>query len=287
MRRLKGEVKIGDKYHFLTVIGEWYHKKEKVGNKAYCRCRCDCGTEREIQCARLRAGHIKACGSGCPCHFAAYLSNLTLPKEEWQCYPGERYGRLLIIGEPYYVINSKHHKVQCVKCKCDCETEIEIRCKNLHNGTCSCGCLQRDLLRAKRQGTLALDGKKKCCRCKQLKTTSEFTPCSIKEAADGFRPACICCQRDRELRKSYGINIDEYEEMAKKQDYRCAICGSDDPQSPLKSNHRRHMKFFSVDHDHTTGKIRGLLCFKCNTGIGNFGESLERLEKAVAYMKSA
>ena len=53
---------------------------------------------------------------------------------------------------------------------------------------------------------------------------------------------------------------DIYNLLLESQDYGCAICGS-------KETGSHHTKYFSVDHDHKTGKVRGLLCFHCNTGI--------------------
>lgn len=56
----------------------------------------------------------------------------------------------------------------------------------------------------------------------------------------------------------------------------CAICGDH------QSNQARSM---AVDHCHETGRVRGLLCMKCNTGIGKLGDSPELLRKAIAYLE--
>jgi hypothetical protein len=86
----------------------------------------------------------------------------------------------------------------------------------------------------------------------------------------------------REPRKSwintkYGpLAFDAVADLARAQDGYCAICG-------------RHQSEFQrglcIDHDHATGKIRGLLCFSCNGGLGQFADSIERLEVAIAYLK--
>jgi len=76
----------------------------------------------------------------------------------------------------------------------------------------------------------------------------------------------------------YGVTPDEYEAMMLSQDGRCAICRSD--AWPGKHN-RPH-----VDHDHVTGKVRGLLCGKCNVGLGNLGDDPERLRAAAAYIET-
>ena len=57
----------------------------------------------------------------------------------------------------------------------------------------------------------------------------------------------------------------------------CAICGTDDPNFG-------HVKTFSVDHDHETGKVRGLLCLHCNLGLGKFKDNSTNLRKAADYL---
>ena len=74
----------------------------------------------------------------------------------------------------------------------------------------------------------------------------------------------------------FGITLDQYQEMFKKQNGRCAICT--EPQSKRKLA-------FSVDHDHKTKQIRDLLCGQCNVAIGMFQENIEILEKAIQYLK--
>ena len=68
--------------------------------------------------------------------------------------------------------------------------------------------------------------------------------------------------RDLYYKKTYGISLEDYERMLIDQGGKCAICGSLDPRAK-----REH---FAVDHCHTTGKVRGLLCIPCNTAIGQY-----------------
>lgn len=75
------------------------------------------------------------------------------------------------------------------------------------------------------------------------------------------------------LKNKYGITIDEYKEILKKQGGVCAIC--------KKSETKRNL---SVDHCHKTGKIRGLLCKKCNSGIGLLCDSKEIVSSALIYL---
>ena len=79
----------------------------------------------------------------------------------------------------------------------------------------------------------------------------------------------------RHLQKTYGINLDQYNELLKKQNGCCAIC-----QRPSKELKKR----LGIDHDHTTGKIRGLLCYECNYGLGYFKDNSSFLLRAIDYL---
>jgi len=79
------------------------------------------------------------------------------------------------------------------------------------------------------------------------------------------------------LKTMYGLNVENYNELFIKQCGRCAICGKH--QAELK-------QALSIDHCHKTGKIRGLLCAKCNLGISNLGEDIENLRCAILYLNN-
>jgi formate dehydrogenase maturation protein FdhE len=80
---------------------------------------------------------------------------------------------------------------------------------------------------------------------------------------------------DREIQQKhyYGMLPGEYEQRLAEQNGVCAICGD----TPKKS--------LGVDHNHKTGAIRGLLCDRCNVGLGCFADIPERLRKAADYLK--
>ncbi len=82
------------------------------------------------------------------------------------------------------------------------------------------------------------------------------------------------------LRKSFGLEANEYQEMHDRQGGVCAICRK--PETGKNGGFPIHL---AVDHNHVTGAIRGLLCRGCNHGIANFKEDLDRLRKAVAYLE--
>ncbi len=77
------------------------------------------------------------------------------------------------------------------------------------------------------------------------------------------------------LRKKYGITLEQYNNMLQQQDNACAVC----KETPVKQ--RLH-----VDHNHTTGKVRGLLCQACNTSIGKLKENPELIRALALYVES-
>jgi hypothetical protein len=82
-------------------------------------------------------------------------------------------------------------------------------------------------------------------------------------------------RKNYELKKAYGITLEEYRHMLLDQNYSCAICCR--TQSELKQT-------LNVDHCHITGKVRGLLCSHCNHGIGIFRDSVHLLTNAIQYL---
>lgn len=81
-------------------------------------------------------------------------------------------------------------------------------------------------------------------------------------------------RRARSLRINYNLTPEQFATLLEQQDGACAICNKV-PHSTLH-----------VDHCHTTGKVRGLLCSTCNTGLGMLGDSADSLEKALQYLKN-
>jgi hypothetical protein len=85
-------------------------------------------------------------------------------------------------------------------------------------------------------------------------------------------------QRDSQYRIRYGITLDEYNNMFEHQNGCCKICGTH--QADLKNR-------LSVDHCHTSGAVRGLLCDRCNTALGLFDDDEQVLENALKYIKDS
>ena len=90
---------------------------------------------------------------------------------------------------------------------------------------------------------------------------------------------CDYHYRDWKLRYNYGSDFGsfEFEQLMSLQNNRCAICGTDSPGS--------HGNTFHVDHDHVTGKVRGLLCFRCNSSIERIDTYPDWLTKVDQYLK--
>lgn len=88
--------------------------------------------------------------------------------------------------------------------------------------------------------------------------------------------------RNGNLKKNYGITVVEYDAMLKAQNYQCAICEKESTEI-----HRSGRPItLVVDHDHTTGKVRGLLCGSCNRGLGDFKEAQSTMVKAIRYLRA-
>ena len=114
------------------------------------------------------------------------------------------------------------------------------------------------------------DGEKWCPQCELWVKFEDFT----KNARVKLELSIYCksCQRDirdrktkdeqrdARYRRKYGVTIEQYNQLLSDQSFRCAVCRTPEPGGV---NDRFHL-----DHDHITGNIRGLLCSKCNRGLG-------------------
>ena len=123
-----------------------------------------------------------------------------------------------------------------------------------------------------------------------LNCGKQFSELNIKIRAGKGKFCCNDCYKEYRKKNSkdpkelnrlyqkknkYGLNSEEYLNLFKQQDNKCMICGCEFTD--------RNKGF--VDHDHVTGKIRGLLCNKCNTLLGMANDNIDILENAINYLK--
>jgi len=149
--------------------------------------------------------------------------------------------------------------------------------------------------------------RKVCIKCKQDKSGEEFE--RNMNNKDGKRGVCTKCvnvrrrQRYREnldkgrkssqgwrrrnpkkvfgaeLKKRYNITSEDYYALLEQQNKKCAICGN-----PETTKRKGKVWRLSVDHDHKTGKVRGLLCQNCNKMLGNAGDQISTLLSGAKYL---
>jgi hypothetical protein len=140
---------------------------------------------------------------------------------------------------------------------------------------------------------IVLPNTKQCTICLEHKPIEDFH--KAKRNKYGRRNYCKACDRlvrdrkivlpprgtqtpytreqkkDWELRRAYGISLEDFLSMVKEQQGLCLIC--------------QMQKKLYVDHNHVTGKVRGLLCNTCNRGLGFFHEDEDLLNRAIAYIR--
>lgn len=137
-----------------------------------------------------------------------------------------------------------------------------------------------------------------CSKCRQDRPQDRYAKQTGKHARHKFYKICIDCQtkqkkvwKEREkyyqtnerfyfFNKKYGLSKDAFNALYDQQQGKCAICGIDAKTRQLPG--RWHVLY--VDHSHTTGKVRGLLCLHCNSLLGFSRESIDRLFAAINYL---
>lgn len=125
---------------------------------------------------------------------------------------------------------------------------------------------------------------KNCTRCKLVKPKTAFY--NHSQTSDGKRGTCIPCVKETEkeymsknidrkrswrLTHYYGITKDEQQELFDRAGHKCELCES--------------TTRLGIDHNHTTGKVRGLLCQTCNSLLGYAKDDIELLQRAIDYLK--
>jgi hypothetical protein len=136
---------------------------------------------------------------------------------------------------------------------------------------------------------------KECTKCKTTKELNEFyTDARRKQGVTSWCRECwreyerlrrerlgFRGRKNRKLKHMYGISIQEYTAMLKQQDGVCAICGKKETTINAKNS---KVQKLCVDHDHITGKVRGLLCTACNKALGLLNDDPSKVIKAHEYL---
>ena len=129
----------------------------------------------------------------------------------------------------------------------------------------------------------AIAQSKVCGTCKTVHDIDNFP--NDKRYPDGKSYRCKPCHseynkaykarkkaelKEYRIRVKYGLTLDEYQEMVETTPH-CPICGSEEP--------------LVIDHDHSTGEVRGLICQPCNKGLGFFRDNIESMQNAITYLQ--
>lgn len=191
---------------------------------------------------------------------------------------GQRFGLLVAMA-----ITDKREPVHGSAiwlCVCDCGVEVEVSLREVkHWGVRSCGCLprrkpkgqplKRRRVEAERAGTM------RCSYCEEEKILTAFTP-GIVVRGGGLCQQCQCIDNRVKRLRRYGISVDQYDALLLAQGGCCSCCGA------AGSSEARQL---SVDHDHETGAIRGIICHSCNVGIGHLGDNADGVRRALRYLE--
>ena len=229
---------------------------------------------------------------------------------------GYKIGNLTVCSLPYYKYpsDSGKHRRQFFDCKCDCGNIKEfVLGKGLQNGNgvllycsrncdfylknmpfnvpeykkkCKLGEIYNYLTITKEAFYHQLNNeinRHKCvevqCKCGNIRIYRE------DKVYSGKYKSCGCVWEHSfnkkknwdHIEKKYGLSKNDYELLLHSQNGTCAICKSSDSQTSLS-------KWLFVDHCHKTGKIRGLLCNKCNSGLGAFDENIDVINNSIEYL---
>jgi hypothetical protein len=156
----------------------------------------------------------------------------------------------------------KHHKDPVLRCQ-------RVKARELHREMVKSEIAGRGIER-RRNIKIGKIYPMACSKCGHIKSKEGYP--------SGSGNICNICtnarSRNNALKRQYGIGQGEYEAILTQQGGVCSICGE------LPSGD----KSLSVDHCHTTGDVRGLLCGKCNMGIGLFSDDLDLLASAASYL---
>lgn len=253
---------LGQTFGYLTVVGQ---EESNAERRAMWRCRCICGKELLRAGKLLRQGNVRSCG--CRASEMAAVSHIEKPHPYAATLDlsGLTMGNQLILRKTSLPGERARFLARCLLCGREKEVPRASLIKE-NGGTFGCGCGQKvDPNRPE----------KKCRKCGITKSREHFY--KNNASPDNLYYICVECallvSRRGKFLYQYGLSVEEYEEMFRLQNGACAVCSS----AP------RQGQDLPVDHNHLTGKVRGLLCHSCNRAYGFLKENEDIIEALLAY----
>ncbi len=167
-------------------------------------------------------------------------------------------------------------RVMCPRCKVRVKTSVGY-CRPCNTARMKDYRIAR---KAKFQsGELQHPATKRCRVCGVIKKATDFSP--SYQVRDGLLNDCKSCSSRLtnviHKKTRYGLSEKDIARLLVGQESRCAIC--------LYEFDVKAKRSFHIDHDHSTGAVRGLLCTTCNLALGLLGDDLKRVEMAISYLQ--
>lgn len=194
-------------------------------------------------------------------------------------------------------IKNGDNKYICLKSCKVCGTNAQY----VSGGCVKCCCNKPKPLRVLRPREIAINNGDKfyngkaCKKCETFKKYTKSYSCVYcseykNRNSDYFlkrkeNDKKYCKERKKEIReyhmsRKYGITYDEYLNLLESQNNLCAICGVNNDIYYKQKN-----KILVIDHNHDNMKVRGIICHKCNSGLGVFKDNISLLKSAIEYLK--
>lgn len=179
---------------------------------------------------------------------------------------GSRWGGFLV---EHRIDNGDRLKCKCIKCgRIKVVTRVALYASHLRGAKgcpqCSHGGKGKSRRKKDENGNLL------CSSCHRFLPPECYNRRKLNiSGKDGM---CKQCKREAKVGLEYGLAKEQYQALRESSGGKCAICSG--------------VSRIVIDHDHKTGRIRGMLCGKCNSGLGMFGDSVEKLKLAVIYLEN-
>jgi len=174
-------------------------------------------------------------------------------------------------------------------CHCGCGEKTTLSKVLTKNREVRIGQLNKYIVGHSRRSKLqVLHGVKVCGVCKVIKPLDEYFIRKRTHAGKSFETQEHFCRKckaklaqEYNRKTKYGLTAEAFTQLMTKQKSRCAVCAEKFPKSS------RSIDKLCIDHCHTSGEVRGLLCDGCNKGLGHFKDNIQSLANAIKYLEAA